>query len=163
MEEDQFLTRQGKIAHIAAGLVLAAFGLFWTIAGMNVPSRGAFVSISPALLPTWAGAALVVAGLALAYVSMRKPINEDFSDEPLFDLPGQARVWSAQLVLLVYILTLESYHFALTTFFAMTAAMVIAGEPLRWPLLLKSAAITVVIFVVFIIWLGTPLPGSRYV
>lgn len=163
MNEDEFLTKQGKWAHVVMGFALAAFGLFWAIAGMNVPSRGAFVSISPAVLPTWSGVILCLSGLALAVIYLRKPVSETAADEPLFDLAGQIRVWLVQIVLLAYVLTLESYHYALTTFLAMLAAMAVASEPLRWPLIAKAAAITVFMFVVFILWLGTPLPGSRYV
>lgn len=161
MDDHLAITRQERLGCIAFGIFLMVFGIFWTIASLSIPSRAAY-SISPGLLPTWAGVTLAMGGLLLAFASWRRIGIADDVDDPLFDWRGQGRIWSAQIVVLLYVLGIETFHYALTTFLAMTALLIAAGEPLRWPLFVKSAAITASMFFIFVVWLGVPLPGNRF-
>lgn len=162
MEPAEAVTRQERVGLLVFSAVLVAFGAFWAFEALKLPSHSAFVSISPGLLPTGAGIVMMLAGIALAAVYWRHPAVPDDPANPLFDIRGQLRVLAMLAILLGYILVIDRFHYALTTFVAMAAGLAVASEPLRWPLPLKAAAIAGFMFVVFILWLDVPLPGSRF-
>jgi len=159
-------TRGERTGTMVVSALFVAFGLFWSVVALGVPARTAFSSISPGMLPFWAGLFFAFMGVVLFVQAWRKPESELPAEpgrsEPLVDLQGVVRVSLMMAALLVFILLLEHVHYAISTFFVTVAGLAISGEPLRLRLFLIAAAISGVFFLIFIFWLGVPLPGSRY-
>lgn len=164
MEDQPSLSRTEKKGLLLFSGCIAAFGLFWSVAALEVPERTAFSSISPGLLPFWAGLFLAFMGAVLFISTWRRPALDDAvpGAESLFTARGMARVAAALAVLLGYILLLEKLHYAITTYLVILLGLVVAGEPVRLRLFVVSAGIAGALFLIFVYWLGVPLPGSRY-
>lgn len=155
-------THQERIAVIAFGILLAAFGVFWLVAATGIQNRNTYQSITPDFLPFWTGVALAVVGLLIAFTYWRRTPVEDPDMPPLFIAAEQVRVVLFVLVLLAYCLLLEEIHYFWLTFAVMTLALIIAREPFKPVLFLKSGATAAIMFVLFVWWFDVPLPGSRF-
>lgn len=166
MENDTIQTRGERTAMLVLSAVFVAFGLFWSYAALGVPARTQFSSIAPGLLPFWAGLFFAFMGVVLFVATWRQPVGEHPADaevtEEAVNLQGILRVALMMVALLVFILLFERVHYAITTFFITVAGLAISGEPIRPRLFLIAAAISALFFLIFIYWLGVPLPGSRY-
>lgn len=156
-------TRGERAGTMVLSALFVVFGLFWSYAALGVPTRTAFSSISPGLLPFWAGLFFAFMGVVLFLQAWRNPASEHVAEEDAStDLRGILRVSLMMAALLGFIVALEHVHYAISTFFITVAGLAISGEPIRTRLFLIAAAISGLFFLIFIFWLGVPLPGSRY-
>lgn len=159
-------TRGERTGTLVLSALFVAFGLFWSYAALGVPARTAFSSISPGFLPFWAGLFFAFMGVVLFVQAWRRPARqrpvEAGEADTALELKGVVRVALMMAALLGFILALEHVHYAISTFFVTAAGLAISGEPIRPRLFLIAAAISGLFFLIFIFWLGVPLPGSRY-
>lgn len=155
-------THQERLAVIAFGIFLSAFGVFWSVAAMGIQNRNTYQSITPDFLPFWTGVALAVVGILIAFTNWRRTPRDDDEMAPLFIATEQVRVFFFVLVLLVYCLLIETVHYFWLTFAVMTLALITAREPLGLALILKAGVTAAIMFVLFVWWFDVPLPGSRF-
>lgn len=152
-----------------AGGALAGFGIFWIIAAAR---QSYFVDtpyVSLSFLPMAGGAILT---LLSAFVVLRPTRPEAAPDAPADAAAadtarprasgGLLRAALAIVALLAYAILLPRVHSLLTTFGLLVVGLALSGEPLRPKLLLIAAFAALLLYGIFVIWLGVPLPGGRY-
>lgn len=167
MEDNEKTQPRGeRTAMLVLSATFICFGLFWSYAATGVPARTQFSSIPPGMLPFWAGIFFAFMGVILFVATLRRPVSDrpidPETDTEAVDLKGVLRVALMMAALLVFILFLEKVHYAITTFFITAAGLAISGEPIRPKLFIIAAVVAALFFLIFIYWLGVPLPGSRY-
>lgn len=159
---------RGYADRIAAA-ALASFGVFWMIAAAR---QSYFVDtpyVSLSFLPMAGGAILA---LLSAFVALRPTRPETAPDRPADseatgtarsqESAGALRAALAIAALTAYAILLPRVHSLMTTFGLLVVGLALSGEPLRPKLLLVAAFAALLLYGIFVIWLGVPLPGGRY-
>ena len=158
-------SRKQRADRIAAA-IFACFGAFWMIAALRqhfiVDTR--YLSLS--FLPFAAGAILT---LLCGYLAIKPQEPDEESDTSSADgdltaqwRAGAIRVALAFVALIVYAIALPNIHSLLTTFAIAVVGLALTGEPLRPRLFIIAAVIAAVLFAIFVMWLGVPLPGAEF-
>jgi hypothetical protein len=151
---------------VATGLTV--LGIFWIFASMKIPVTAFSDTAGPRLLPLLAGGTLALICLLLIGQTLLASRRED----PLAttdDTQGDEikvkhwRTYGSFAVLLLFIALLENLHFFINTAIVSALGLAISGEPLKPRLLLYALLISGVAYVLFVLLLQVPLPGSRYV
>ncbi len=160
------MTSKSKGTLIVA-MGFAAFGIFWMVASMKIPSSAFSDLAGSRFLPLWAGASLTFICLLLIAQTLlagRQAGGDSMEDNEPGDEPKIQywRTFGAFASLLLYILLLEHLHFFINTTIVSTLGLAIGGEPLRPRLLLYALIIGGIAYAIFILLLQIPLPGSRY-
>ena len=134
---------------LASGLLLALWSLHYNV--------GSFVSPGPAFLPLALGILLIFLSLLLLWQARKSaPANETGS--PFVWPVGWKKISSTILILILAAFLFETIGYLLTVFFLMVLLMLVA-ELRSWKKILLIAAFTALgVYVVFVFWLGQPLP-----
>ena len=153
-----------RAATLAMAAVLLALGVFWIFASLRIPTRMQVGPVSHTIVPVSAGIflALVSALLLVRYWRTPSRPTAELGQSPLFVSREQIRVLTGFLALLVYVLILPSVHYLVSTFLITAVGLYLTGEPLKRRLLLVAAVISGLLFWIFVLWLGVPLPGGRF-
>jgi hypothetical protein len=151
-----------------AATALTAFGVFWMIAAARQTYFVDTPHISLSFLPFAAGAVLTLLSICIIFrPSQARPESEAPGDQSEIqatdaDRGGTLRVIFALLTLVVYAILLPRVHSLLTTFGIMVVSLALSGEPLRPRLFIIAAVAAILLYLIFVIWLGVPLPGGLY-
>ena len=145
--------------------LFATFGVFWMIASARQKYFVDTPHVSLSFLPFVSGAILAV---LCGYIALR-PDSAATRAEPLGDQEAEAtppgamvRVALTFAALLGYAFVLPRVHALITTFVLVVVGLILSGEQVRVRLFVIAAIIALLLFAIFVIWLGVPLPGSRF-
>ena len=165
MEDDRAtIPNDERAATMVTAAVLLALGVFWIFASLRIPTRMQVGPVSHTIVPVAAGIFLALVSTLLLVHYWRTPSRPavELGQSPLFVPREQVRVLTGFLALLVYVLILPSVHYLVSTFLITAVGLYLTGEPLKLRLLLVAAVISGMLFWVFVLWLGVPLPGGRF-
>lgn len=145
-----------------AGLVLAA-GIVYEVLAWRMP-RGRIGYPGPGFFPVVVGAALVLTAAAcLIQALLIKPPGgraaaSEGQAEPAPQNRQVARIWLLVGFLILYALTLQPVGFPIAIILFLMAATWVFGYR-RWlPALGIAAALTLISYLTFVVWLKVPLP-----
>jgi hypothetical protein len=161
-QSEHVIPRDERLGTLIFAAVLTLFGLFWIYASSDLPSRQQTAYLSQGFLPITAGILLAILSALLFISTWRtksKPAAE-LDKEPLFEPKAEARGAAVFAALLVYILILPHIHYLISTFLVMGAGLYLARERAGLRLIVLAAVMAGVFYLVFVLGLGVPLPGS---
>lgn len=144
-----------------AGLVLAA-GIVYEVMALRMP-RGRIGQPGPGFFPMIVGAVLVLtaaACLVQALASRRSdsPASAPAGDEAPIAARQTSKTWLLLGFLVLYVLTLQPVGFPIAVIVFLMASIWAFGYRKWLPALGIAAALTVVSYLTFIVWLKVPLP-----
>lgn len=150
-----------------AAAALSVFGVLWVVAAANQSYFVDTPHVSLSFIPMAAGAILaLLAGIVALSRSRPHALTEGLDDDTVDAgepaAHGVLRAVLALVALVAYALVLDRVHALITTFGLMCVALYLSGEPLRPRLFVVAAIVAGLLYAMFVLWLGVPLPGSRF-
>ena len=140
---------------IAACIVLMALSLYGMIESSRL-ERTMQMGIGIGFLPFSMGLAMGVLSLILLVGLLKGKIK--VKDEPICEKGGAVRVVTVVAILSAYIILVEGIGFVPSTFLFFCGTIFVLGQRRIVKTLLTSAAFTLFLYVIFRVWLKSPLP-----
>ena len=137
--------------------------LFWLIAGVAICisaydiSLGSLTNPGPGLFPFLVGVGLFVLSTANLFINMRKTLQFGDKDEA-DEIKGKTDVVMVLVALLTYALTLDYLGFLIGTCLFLAFLLHMTGSQPWYIVFFGSVVGSLVIYVIFKIWIETPLP-----
>jgi putative tricarboxylic transport membrane protein len=140
---------------IIASVVLLGMSLFGIIESSRL-ERTMQMGVGIAFFPLSMSLAIGILAVVLLVGVLRGKIK--FKDRPICEKGGALRVVTVVAILLAYLILMEGIGYVPSTFLFFFATVFVLGKEGIGKILLTSAAFTFFLYVIFQLWLKSPLP-----
>ena len=144
---------------IIVSIILMGMALLGMIEASRL-ERTMEMSIDVGFLPFWVCAFIGVLALILLISALRRKISEPA--KPLFPRENIPRVLVVVIALLGYVILFETIGYVLSTFLFFLVTIYIMQRSRVKSILFFGALFTFVLFVIFKVWLKSPLPPGPF-
>ncbi len=144
---------------IIISIILMVFAVLGMIEASQL-ERTMKMGIGISFLPFWMSAFIGILALTLLISALRGKINEP--DKPLFPRENILRVVVVTTALLGYIFFLETIGYIISTFLFFLVSIFVLQRKRIVSILFFGALFTLILFAIFKVWLGSPLPSGLF-
>jgi len=144
---------------IIISIILMVFAVLGMIEASQL-ERTMKMGIGINFLPFWMSAFIGILALTLFISALRGKISEP--DKPLFPRENIPRVAIVTTALLGYIIFLETIGYIISTFLFFLVTIFVLQRKRIVSILFFGALFTLILFAIFKVWLGSPLPSGLF-
>ncbi len=144
---------------IIISIILMVFAVLGMIEASQL-ERTMKMGIGISFLPFWMSAFIGILSLTLLISVLRGKIREP--ETPLFPKENIPRVVVVTAALMGYVIFLETIGYVITTFLFFLITILILQRKRVMSILFFGALFTSILFLIFKVWLGSPLPSGLF-
>jgi len=158
--DEQTVSTHERIGTLILSAVFFVFGIFWVIAASRMEARVQFGDLNLKSFPIGAGILLSSISLILFIRHWRLPScpAKELCQDPFVQEGSLHRIILSIAIFTVYIWLLDKVSYFITTFIAMSCTIALFGEKSKKSIVLSGLAISLAMYIIFIVFLSVPLP-----